>query len=122
MTNNLKELDETFVFTNQHTFESQGDAPFNCLKCKKCDKFASHHLNYAVRESILTLINQKEKEAFYAGQAMAGVTLQRCHESWARWNLPKEEKDRIKTFNPPQEKWLQEYPKQLKEELNKKGK
>ena len=55
-------VEETFVF-GEHNFESVGDAPFNVLKCKHCDRFASHHLNYAVKESIMQLIDSAITEA-----------------------------------------------------------
>lgn len=53
------ELEKVFVFENDHTFESLGSAPFNVLQCKHCDKFASHHLAYATRSTLTTLINKE---------------------------------------------------------------
>lgn len=36
------------------------------------------------------------KAGFYAGQAVAGVSLEECHKNFKRWNTPEWEKQRIK--------------------------
>lgn len=52
-----EEMLRLFVFTDDHSFDAQGDAPFNCMKCRKCDKFATHHLNYSAKADILKLMS-----------------------------------------------------------------
>lgn len=65
-----------------------------------------------IRELVDKMVDHALKRGFYAGSAMAGVELERCHQNWARYNLPDEEKAKVKTAEFPVEEWVQEYPKE----------
>lgn len=53
------------------------------------DHFALDVLYHEHYEEVL-------KQGFYAGQAVAGVKLEKCHKNYKRWSMPEHEKQRLK--------------------------
>lgn len=54
----------------------------------KVKALLTHDTEAGKRKKVLLYGEDKYKNGFYAGQAMAGVELEDCHNNWRKHNLP----------------------------------